>query len=153
MATNVASIVATLNPTQAIAGMRALTAKLGGLKGSILAVGTAFTAAAAVAAVSFAVASVKAFAEAGDEIQKMALRTGFATETLSEFKHAADLSGASLAAVETAVKRMQRTVLDAELGLSTAIDSFELLGVALEDVEGKTPEQQFEILAMSLADV
>ena len=44
MATNVASIVATLNPTQAIAGMRALTAKLGGLKGSILAVGTAFTA-------------------------------------------------------------------------------------------------------------
>ena len=153
MATNVASIVATLNPTQAIAGMRALTAKLGGLKGSILAVGTAFTAAAAVAAVSFAVASVKAFASAGDEIQKMALRTGFATETLSEFKHAADLSGASLAAVETAVKRMQRTVLDAELGLSTAIDAFELLGVALEDVEGKTPEQQFEVLAMALADV
>ena len=153
MAVNVATIVATLNPAQALVGMRALTAKMGGVKNAAIALGAAFTAAAGIAAVSFAVSAVKSFAEAGDAIQKMALRTGFATETLSEFAHAAELSGASLAAVETAVKRMQRTVLDAEMGLTTAIDAFDLLGVTLEDVQGKTPEEQFEVLSMALADV
>ena len=40
--------------------------------------------------------SIKTFVQMGDEVQKMALRTGFATETLSELRHAAQISGASL---------------------------------------------------------
>src|SRR6056297_299235 len=62
-------------------------------------------------------------ANAGDEIQKMALRTGFSTEALSEFKHAAEISGTSIDSMEKGVKRMQRTLFDAERGLSTATES------------------------------
>ena len=41
------------------------------------------------------VMSVKSFAKMGDEVAKMARKTGFTTETLSELRHAAELSGTS----------------------------------------------------------
>jgi len=92
-------------------------------------------------------------ANAGDAIQKMAKRTGLSTEALSEYKHAAELSGTSLESLEKGVKRMQSTIYDAEKGLSTATDALEDLGVTSEELAGKSPEQQFEILSSALADV
>ena len=56
------------------------------------------------AAAGVAVKSMKDWAAAGDEIAKMAKRTGFAAESLSELKYAADLSGTSLDAIEKATK-------------------------------------------------
>ena len=95
----------------------------------------------------------KKTADAGDAIQKMALRTGLSTEALSEYKHAAELSGTSLESLEKGVKRMQSTIYDAEQGLATASDALDALGVSSEELEGKSPEQQFEILSSALADV
>lgn len=92
-------------------------------------------------------------AAAGDAIQKMAQRTGFSTEALSEYKHAAELSGTSLEAIETSVKRMQRTLLDAEQGLKTATDSLDALGLSVQDLQGLSPEQQFDILSTAIANV
>ena len=48
------------------------------------------------AILGFGISSIKTFAETGDAIQKMALRTGFSTEALSELGFAAEQSGASL---------------------------------------------------------
>ena len=96
---------------------------------------------------------VQKTANAGDEIQKMSLRTGFSAKALSEYKHAAELSGTSLESLEKGVKRMQSTIYDAEQGLATASDAFDALGVSSEELEGKNPEQQFKILSSALADV
>ena len=92
-------------------------------------------------------------ANAGDEIQKMALRTGFSTEALSEYKHAAELSGTSLESMENGVKRMQRSIFDLERGLATQTEAFEAMGLAIEDVQGLSPEEQFNKVTMALADV
>ena len=92
-------------------------------------------------------------AKYGDEIQKMALRTGFSTEALSEYKHAAELSGSSLETVEKGVKRMQAVLLDAEQGLSTATDSLAALGLSYEELAGLSPEEQFDKIAMAIAGV
>lgn len=92
-------------------------------------------------------------ANTGDEIQKMALRTGFSTEALSEYRHAAELSGASLETVEKGVKRMQKVIFDAEKGLSTANDAFDALGLSLEDIQGLSPEEQFQKLSGAIADI
>ena len=97
--------------------------------------------------------AIKSFAKAGDEVQKMSKRTGFATETLSELKHAAELSGTSLQGLEKGVKRMQMGILDANRGLKESLDNFQDLGIELDDLAGKTPEQQFEILTNALAGV
>ena len=98
-------------------------------------------------------ALVQKTATAGDEIQKMALRTGFSTESLSELRHAADLSGTSLESLETGVKRMQRSIYDAERGLSTATEALAAMGLTTQQLQGLSPEQQFEKITMALADV
>lgn len=92
-------------------------------------------------------------ANAGDEIQKMALRTGFSAEALSEYKHAAELSGTSIESLEKGVKRMAKVVYDAERGLSTSNEALKALGLSAEQLKGLKPEQQFEMLAGSLAGV
>ena len=56
---------------------------------------------------------VTSFANTGDEIQKMALRTGFSTEALSELGFAARRSGASLETIEKASKKMSQTIFEA----------------------------------------
>ena len=98
-------------------------------------------------------ALAKSTANAGDEIQKMALRTGFSTEALSEYKHAAELSGTSLDSVEKAVKRMQKGLLDAERGMSTATNALDSLGLSVADLQGLSPEEQFDKMAMALASI
>lgn len=97
--------------------------------------------------------SVRTFAQMGDEIHKMALRTDFSTEALSEFRHALSISGASLSTLEKGVKRMSGTILDAQDGLETYIRAFEHIGVEVKELDGLNPEQQFLRIAEAIAEV
>ncbi len=92
-------------------------------------------------------------AESGDEIQKMSLRTGFSTEALSEFRHAANLSGTSVDSIEKGVKRMSRVLLDAERGLEASERALGDLGLAVEDLQGLAPEEQFDVMSRAIADI
>lgn len=56
----------------------------------------------------------KTFADAGSNLHDMALRTGLATDNLSELKYAAEQTGTSLEAVEKAIRFMQKQGLDAK---------------------------------------
>ncbi len=112
---------------------------------AFIAIGTAASAAA------FKI--VKDFAAAGDEVQKMALRTGFTTEALSELRLAAELSGTSIQGLEKGVKRMATTLLDAEQGLSTAVDAMNELNLTIGDFEGLSPEAAFEKFLIAIANL
>ncbi len=98
-------------------------------------------------------AAVFAYAKAGDEIQKMALRTGFTTEALSELKHAADLSGASLAGLEKASRTLSGAILDAGYGLETYVRAFDQIGLSYEALAALNPEEQFIAVMEALAGV
>jgi hypothetical protein len=111
-------------------------------------------AAGAFAAVAGAVAiSVKQYANAGDEIQKMAIRTGFSTESLSELRHAANLSGTSIGAMETAITRMSRTLTAADEESKGAQKSIERLGLSVDDLLQLSPEERFLQLAYAVAEI
>jgi hypothetical protein len=112
----------------------------------------------AVAGVSIAAGAglIKLTADAvnfGDAIDKAAKRTGLSAEAMQAFALAADLSGSSMEGLEKGVKRMASVILDAENGLSTAQDAFDGLGISLDDIKGKTPEQQLRTFLSALADV
>ena len=96
---------------------------------------------------------IKRAADFGDQIDKMSKRTGLSTQALSELSFAAELAGTNIEDLEKAVRTMQARILDLGLGLSTAVDAFKILGVSLEDVAGKTPEQQLDILLEALAGI
>ena len=111
----------------------------------ILAAGGAIVAAGAM--------SVKAYAKMGDEVGKMAKRTGFSTEALSELRHAAEISGSSLGSLEKGVKKMAMSVSDAKDGLATYTREFDKIGVSIEELEGLNPEEQFFRIAEAIASL
>ena len=133
-----------------ITGKDKATGVFKGIGNAARGLGMAMTA-VGVAAIGMGVASVKSFAAAGDEVQKMSMRTGFSTEALSELKHAAELSGGSLGNLETGFKKMARFVDDAKTGLSTATDVMETMGITVADLAGLRPEEAFDKLTASLA--
>jgi len=97
----------------------------------------ALVATAAAAGVSAALIAVtKSTASAGDEFQKMSLRTGVSAEALSELKHAAELSGASIEDVETGFRALSKRMLDAQNGLATSQRTFDRLGISITDSNG-----------------
>jgi len=125
-------------------------AGLAGIADKMKSVGRAATVAGGLIT-GLGVASITQFAKLGDEVQKMALRTGFSTEALSELRVAADLSGSSLKGMETGIRRMSKVIVDAKDGLGESVDALDRMGVSVDDLVGKSPEQQFEILSMALA--
>ncbi len=96
---------------------------------------------------------VKSYMSAGDEVHKMALRTGFGTESLSELKYAAEISGASLDDVEKGVKKMSKTIMDANDGLATYVRAFDRVGLKAEELIDLSPEDQFDKIAKAIASV
>ena len=129
---------------------------LGKLKGTIQrhnkAIGIAMTAMGG-AILAVGISSIKTFAQMGDEVQKMALRTGFSTEALSELRHAAEISGADLSTLEKGIKRMSMAILDAKDGLAETKRAFEHVGIAAEDLMGLSPEEQFFKIANGIAAI
>ncbi len=90
---------------------------------------------------------------AADEIDKLSKATGFSISALSELKHAADLSGVGFNELTTGMTKMQRTIDDAELGLSTAKDALDAMGLSIGDIKGLEPDRQFEIIAGAIAGI
>jgi len=99
------------------------------------------------------IAASKVFASVGDTIGKMARRTGLSTEALSELSFAAERSGTDMAALEKGVRKMQQTIFDAERELSTAVDGLDALGLAVEDLKGLKPEDQFTLLLDAISKI
>jgi len=137
---------------QASKQLKGITGQLQGMRKQIRMAGMAMTAAGG-AILAAGILSVRTYAKMGDEVQKMALRTGFSTEALSELRHAAEISGTSLESLEKAVKKMAKTVMDAKDGLATYVRAFDRIGLSAEDLIELAPEEQFDKIAMAIAAV
>ncbi len=98
-------------------------------------------------------AAAKAFSSMGDQVAKMAKRTGLSVEALSELNFVASQTGTEFAALEKAFGRMQRSIYDAGRELSTAVDALADLGLKFEDLDGLSPERQFKLLADRISQV
>lgn len=96
---------------------------------------------------------MKGYVSAGDEVHKMALRTGFSTEALSELKYAAEICGTDLGSLEKGVKKMSKTIVDASDGLTTYVRAFDRIGLSAQELIDLSPEEQFDKIAMAIAKV
>ena len=98
-------------------------------------------------------ASAKLFSGYGDQVAKMAKRTGLSVETLSELRFVASQTGTEFETLENAFRKMQRSIYDAGRGLSTQVDALNDLGLTFQDLDGLSPEDQFKLLADRIAQV
>ena len=110
-------------------------------------------AAASAAVMTALFGAAKSFASMGDRIAKMARRTGLSVEALSELEFAASQSGVQLEVLEAGLRRMQRSIYDAERGLSTATDALHELGLSVSALNGLAPEDQFKLLAERISRI
>lgn len=108
--------------------------------------GAAITAAGVAAGTVF----VRNQLAAMDAIAKTSDRLGITTEALTGLMHASDLAGISQTELETGMRRMLKTVSDAQVGLSTATRAFEGLGLSASQLATLSPDQQFVLIADAL---
>jgi len=120
--------------------------------GQFKAMGLAIAAMGAAALLTFK-KMVSQYVETGDMIHKMALRTSFAAETLSELAYAADISGADITMLEKGVKKMSKTIVDASYGLETYLRVFRSLGLEIDDLMEMDPEKQFLTIGNAIASI
>jgi hypothetical protein len=138
--------------TQLARALKRAQKRLSAFGDSARAIGARFTAIGGAALAGFG-AAIGVFVKAGDALDKMSLRTGLSVEALSELEYAASQSGASMEDVEKGVRTMQRTINDAERGLSTATEAFEELGLSAEQLRSLTPEKQFTLIADRISKI
>lgn len=134
------------------AGLRRAQRRLRAFGQGLRTAGTQLTGIGA-SAVTSLLATVKVFTAAGDALDKMSLRTGVSVEALSELGFAAEQTGADLQTLENGIRVMQRTLNDAERGLSTATDALDDLGLTAGQLRGLSPEEQFKTLAEAISRV
>jgi hypothetical protein len=114
----------------------------------------ALAAAAAASAIVVAVGKMLTdWSKAGDEIAKMAQRTGWAVDSLSELDYIAKQSGTDLNSIETATKKLSRSIVDASDGMVTYIREFERLNLDVEELMRMSPEEQFWTVAKAIAEL
>lgn len=97
--------------------------------------------------------ATKIFASSGDQLDKMAARTGLSAEALSQLGFAAEQSGADIETLEKGIRTMQRSINDAQRGLSTATDAFDDLGLNFRHLASLSPDEQFETIADAITRV
>lgn len=92
-------------------------------------------------------------ADAADKIGKMSKATGASTEFLSGLAHAAELSGSSLGAVESAFPRLVRAASEAAAGTGRSAQAFDKLGISAKNADGsiRNTEQLFMDAAQALS--
>jgi hypothetical protein len=117
-------------------------AKVGG---GLVAAGAAITAPLA--------ASVKVFADVGDQLDKMAARTGMSVENLSALGFAANRSGTDLESIEKASRKLSQNFGELATGSAAAQQKFGALGLSLEDLQGKSPDQMLDVVFSRLARI
>ena len=122
------------------------------IKGTLGTLGKSYAILGGVIAGTFA-GSVTSFMKTGDELHKMALRTGMSVEALDRLGYIANLSGNSLKDVENMLRRQTITMNEARDGTMIGVEAFEKLGISLTDLEGLSSEEQFLKILSTLADM
>ena len=129
-------------------GARQMGVSLRGLATAGAAVGAALIAAGAAV-----FALVNRVTSAAAEIEDMSRATGIAAGELAALGYVLEQDGADISALETSIRKMTRTINDANTGMKEYQDTFEQIGVDYESLSGLLPEEQFYILADAIANV
>lgn len=135
-----------------IKGLNATAARLKAFGASIQALGAKLAGLGATLAVPF-LGAAKLFANMDDDMAKMSARTGVAVEALSQLRFAVERSGAGAEDLERGLRTMNRNVIEAARGSVQARRNLSRLGLTIADLNGLSPDQQFELIADRLSRI
>lgn len=85
--------------------------------------------------------------EMASSLQEAASRAGVTVEVLQRLRLAAQDAGVSNEKLEASLVKLSRSVAQAETGSKSMVTAIEQLGLTVDDLAGKTPDQQFRLVA------
>lgn len=88
--------------------------------------------------------------ELAGQVADLSQKLGISTDNIQAFSHAAKLSGASIDDVANAMKELAKSQVAALGGSGSELDAFKQLGVSLDDLRNKNPEQLFLQVAKAM---
>ena len=119
----------------------------GGKVGKFLAGGTAVIAGVTTAVTGMGVAftnGAKDVANYGDNVDKMSQKLGLSAEAYQKWDYVIQLSGADIDSMSTGLKTLTNKLDSARNGSKGAVETFERLGISMEELEGASREEVFE---------
>ncbi|MBS9903248.1 hypothetical protein [Vibrio alginolyticus] len=111
------------------------------------------TAGASVAAAGSLALVYNQQAELIDQTAKFADRIGISTEALSQFRHAAELTGVGSKNLDMSLQRMTRRISEAAQGSGEAAPALKQLGLDAQALGQMTPDQQLYALSDAFTQV
>ncbi|MFM1542287.1 hypothetical protein ABGF49_07710 [Helcococcus ovis] len=89
-------------------------------------------------------------AETADRIDKMSLKLGLSRQGFQEWDHIMSQSGMNIDSLQGGMKKLTGSIDDAINGSKSATKAFNRIGVSIDDLKGKSPEQIFELTVKKL---
>jgi len=86
----------------------------------------------------------KKVADYGDNVDKMSQKLGLSTEAYQKWDYVIQLSGADIDSMSTGLKTLTNKLDDAKNGGKKSIETFEKLGISMDELEGASREEVFE---------
>jgi len=108
---------------------------------------------AAIGSVAGVAELTKQMMEAGVEIHHNAQELGVSNEEYQRLSKMAKAVGADTSALEMAFKTVSGTITDAARGSKEAADKLGHIGLAVDDLKGKKPAEQFEMVAKAIGAI
>lgn len=133
-------------------GLDAASARLKSFGYGVAAVGAAVSGVGAAITAPF-LKGAQMFAESGRALDQMSTRTGIAVTALSEFSYASKVLGLELSDAEIAIKKMQKTIGEAESGSKSSGKAFDRIGISLRELQTLSPDKQFERIALAITEI
>jgi hypothetical protein len=103
---------------------------------------------------AFTVGAVLNFAkdviDLGGEINDLSQRTGIGTDAIQELKFAAEQTGATLDTMTGAIEQMGNRLTEGKVG---TVDAVRSLGLSLDDLRNRKPEDAFTLIADAIREV
>ena len=137
------------DPTKFFSALKGVNKSIGSIGKAMTSAGTKMAAMGA-GIVGPIFASAAAFASVGSALYDMSKRTGVATESLSVLQFAAEQTGTDMGGVETALKKMQKSIFAAGTGSEEAAKALAMVGLSAADLEGLSADQQMGKIADGL---
>lgn len=84
-------------------------------------------------------------------LQQLSERTGAAVESLSGLAAVAKLSGTDMDSLAGGLQKLSKAIVDAQNGGAKTTAAFNAIGIAVDELKGKGPDQVFKLIADRLA--
>ncbi len=138
-----------------VAGVNQVKEQIETLNGSVSGITDAFKGVGEALAGLFAVEKIEQFTEHMSEMGEQAIRTsemlGMSVEKVQELSFASQMVGGGADGAAASLTRLERNMAEAQSGTGKAYEAFQNLGISLDDLKTKSPDQILGMIADAFA--